>query len=111
MQKYSVVIGVNGAGLMNGLYLPPYGVAVQIVPYEAKVNFKEFGALLRSRGPYIEWHNTHEDLTRTTREQYNNNPDTIVHIDEFMTVVQDALQLSRKHREGHIHDDLWRTIW
>ena len=38
MQKYTVLIGVNGAGLMNGLYLPPHGVAVQLVPYNSSVS-------------------------------------------------------------------------
>ena len=37
MQKYTVLAGVNGAGLMNGLYLPPFSVAVQLVPYNASV--------------------------------------------------------------------------
>ncbi len=38
MQQYSVLVGVVGAGMMNGLYLPPYGVAVQIVPYKITVS-------------------------------------------------------------------------
>ena len=46
MQKYTVLIGVNGAGLMNGLYLPPHGVAVQLVPYNSSVSI--FTARVRS---------------------------------------------------------------
>ncbi len=38
MQKYTVLVGVNGAGLMNALYLPPFAVAVQLVPYNASVS-------------------------------------------------------------------------
>ena len=38
MQKYTVLVGVNGAGLMNGLYLPPHAVAVQLVPYNSSVS-------------------------------------------------------------------------
>lgn len=99
MQRYSVLVGVNGAGLMNGLYLPPYGVVVQIVPYKAVVNFREFGLLLKARGPYVEWHNTHENLTRTAPgDKYNNNANTIVHIDEFKKVAYEAVQLAKKTR-------------
>ena len=35
VQKYTVLIGVNGAGLMNAIYLPEGSVAVQLVPYNA----------------------------------------------------------------------------
>eukprot|EP00750_Incisomonas_marina_P020828 INCI4095.1.p1 GENE.INCI4095.1~~INCI4095.1.p1 ORF type:complete len:575 (+),score=81.77 INCI4095.1:114-1838(+) len=53
-----VLIGMNGAGLINALYLPPHAVSIQLVPFGKPVNFDEFGALLAARGPYLEWHNT-----------------------------------------------------
>lgn len=38
VQQYNVLIGMNGAGLVNALYLPRNSVAVQLVPY--KVGFE-----------------------------------------------------------------------
>lgn len=109
MQRYSVLVGVNGAGLMNGLYLPPYAVVVQMVPYKAVVNFREFGLLLKARGPYMEWHNTHENLTRTSPgDKYNNNADTIVDVEEFKKVAYEAVQLANKTRRSReqVHQEL-----
>ena len=62
MQKYTVFAALNGAGLMNALYLPEHSVAIQMVPYKAGLNVKQYGDLIRNRGPYMEWHNEHEDL-------------------------------------------------
>ncbi len=101
MQKYTVLVGVNGAGLMNGLYLPRYGVAVQIVPYNCTVNWKEFGAILQARGPYLVYHNEHPDRSVTKpHDRYNNNPDTNVHPEEFKDLIQKALKLVEKTARG-----------
>ena len=43
-----------------------------------------------------EWHNTHEDLHRPTiGDTANNRPDTVVHLDEFRALIQEALNASR----------------
>ena len=43
-----------------------------------------------------EWHNTHEDLHRPTiGDPGNLRPDTIVHLDEFRALIQEALNASR----------------
>ena len=67
MQNYSILVGMNGAGLTNGLYLPPGGVVIQLVPYpyRVSVNNLALGELLRggAGGGYTEWRNEHADLT------------------------------------------------
>lgn len=99
MQSYTILVGVNGAGLTNGLYLPSYAVAIQIVPYKAEVNYREFGALLKTRGSYLEWHNPHENLSRPlSHEKYNNSPDTIVHVEDFKRVIYEALVMVQKSK-------------
>ncbi|EDV21035.1 uncharacterized protein TRIADDRAFT_60391 [Trichoplax adhaerens] len=92
MRKYSVLIGMNGAGLMNGLFLPKGAVNIQLVPYKAQLNFKEFGSLLSVRGPYLEWHNQHEHLNHDVPgDNYHGQADTIVKVDEFVELIKKAL--------------------
>ena len=62
MQNYTIFAAVNGAGLMNCMYLPEHSTAIQMVPYQAGVNVQQYGDLIRHRGPYMEWFNTHKDL-------------------------------------------------
>ena len=93
MRKYSTLIGMNGAGLINGLFLPQGGVNVQLVPYKAQLNFVEFGSLLSARGPYLEWHNQHENLNRDVPgDKYHGQADTIVNVDEFIELVKKVLR-------------------
>lgn len=59
---------MNGAGLMNGIFRPEGTVVVQLVPYGANgLNFEDFAQLLNAQGPYLEWHNTHKELTRVLK--------------------------------------------
>ena len=48
MQQYDIVVGLNGAGFMNTLYLPPGGVAIQLAPYKANLNIDQFATLVSS---------------------------------------------------------------
>ncbi|KAK6179932.1 hypothetical protein SNE40_012179 [Patella caerulea] len=93
VQSYTVLIGMNGAGLTNALYLPPGAVAIQMVPYKAQVNFAEFAKLLKARGPYLEWHNKHEHLSVANHNGDHSQGDTIVNVKEFVTLVKEALKL------------------
>ncbi|GFR33942.1 hypothetical protein TNCT_597831 [Trichonephila clavata] len=94
VQQYSVLIGMNGAGLVNALYLPKTSVAVQLVPYKAQLNVEEFANLLKTRGPYLEWHNNHPELDRGIPEDiFRNGADTIVDVNEFVQIVNRALQM------------------
>ena len=101
MQNYAVLIGMNGAGLTNGLYLPPGGVVVQLVPhpYRLQVNNVAFGELLQAGagGGYIEWHNNHANLTG-----YDTG-DTVVTTSEVVNIVKKALdifEVTRRHQSG-----------
>ena len=77
---------------MNCIYLPAPSVCLQMVPFEAQVNWKEYGALMQARGPYVLWHNTHQELTRKHElDKFNNRPDTIVHLDDFKKAIKEAL--------------------
>ncbi|XP_023241449.1 protein O-linked-mannose beta-1,4-N-acetylglucosaminyltransferase 2-like [Centruroides sculpturatus] len=96
VQEYSVLVGINGAGLTNALYLPESSVAVQLVPYKAQLNVDEFATLLKARGPYLQWDNTHSELNSPTKsDPFNNGSDTIVHKQEFIKIIKKALELQR----------------
>ncbi|KAF8771662.1 protein O-linked-mannose beta-1,4-N-acetylglucosaminyltransferase 2-like [Argiope bruennichi] len=97
VQQYNVLIGMNGAGLVNALYLPKTSVAVQLVPYKAQLNVEEFANLLKTRGPYLEWHNNHPELDRRIPEDiFRNGADTIVDANEFVQIVNRALQMYKE---------------
>lgn len=101
VQEYNVLIGMNGAGLVNALYLPKTSVAVQLVPYKAQLNVAEFGNLLRTRGPYLEWHNSHPELDRHIADDiFRNGADTLVDINEFTEIVRRALQINRENLQS-----------
>ena len=90
-----VLIGVNGAGLINGLFLPPHAVAMQIIPWESKLNHDEFARVLRSRGPYTEWTNKWKEnaIFPSGDPQPHMNQDTFVDPDEFRATLLDALEM------------------
>jgi hypothetical protein len=51
MANFSVLIAVNGAGFMNSVFLPPGGVAVQLVPFNGtNLNFVQVCALILCSG-------------------------------------------------------------
>ena len=107
MLEYTVLVGVNGAGLMNGIYLGEGAVTIQLVPFNAtQLNVREFGNILKSRGPYLEWWNKHEELNRGNleRDPYNSQADTEVHVDEFTQLIRDALKIgiNRKLRKEEL---------
>jgi protein O-GlcNAc transferase len=87
MQQYTVLIGMNGAGLTNGLYLPPGGVVIQLVPSGIQLNSREFGQLLQggAGGGYLEWVNRLENGT------INGSGDTYVDVGEVVELVRKAV--------------------
>jgi protein O-GlcNAc transferase len=95
MAEVTVLIGMNGAGLINALYLPRDAVAIQLVPYKSLVNYDEFGQILQARGPYLEWHNemAANSVTPPGMAQPEHHGDTIVDVDQFLELVQSALSL------------------
>lgn len=98
VQQFDVLIGMNGAGLVNALYLPKGSVAVQLVPYKAQLNVEEFANLLKARGPYLEWHNNHPELDRHINEDvFRNGADTIVDVKEFTDIIYRSLEMLHKN--------------
>ena len=90
--NFTVIAGMNGAGLTNCLFLPTGAVAIQLVPFNAtNLNFKEFGALLKSRGHYLEWHSTDPDSCILQESGSFENADTIVNSNEFVGVLIQSL--------------------
>ena len=107
MEKYTVFAAVNGAGLMNALYLPDHGVTIQLVPYQSNLNYRQYSVLLKSRGSYLEWHNMHaENNIPAEGDTYKNRPDTIVHVDEFLQIIQEALELSKRANNKAVKTEL-----
>jgi len=102
MQTFTVLIGMNGAGLTNGLYLPPGGVVIQLVPSTLQLNNREFGTLLQGGGGggYLEWINTHADKT------VNRGGDTFVDIDEIIELVRKAVSMYDNARRQHFTKEL-----
>lgn len=97
MQTYTVLIGMNGAGLTNGLYLPPGGIVIQLVPSKLQLNNREFGRLLQGGGGggYLEWINTQENKT------VNRGGDTIVDVDEIVKLAHQAVSMyDNSHRQN-----------
>lgn len=90
--NFTVIAGMNGAGLTNCLFLPTGAVAIQLVPFNAtNLNFKEFGTLLKSRGHYLEWHSTDPDSCILQGSGSFENADTIVNSNEFVGVLIQSL--------------------
>ncbi|XP_041361101.1 protein O-linked-mannose beta-1,4-N-acetylglucosaminyltransferase 2-like [Gigantopelta aegis] len=107
VQKYSVLVGVNGAGLTNAMFLSPGAVAVQLVPFNATVNYKTFAQILQCRGPYLEWHNRHSNLTHESRhDTYRSAPDTTVHAQEFVGLMKQALSLVNSDPHAYYKTEL-----
>jgi protein O-GlcNAc transferase len=104
VQRFTVLVGMNGAGLMNAIYLPEGAVAIQLAPYNAtQLNVNEFGKVLKSRGPYMEWRNTHAEKSSSTREAdpFNSQADSEVDVAEFIELIQEALRtgINRKLKQ------------
>ena len=104
--ELTVLVGMNGAGLMNALYLPPHAVAVQLAPYNNTLNVVQFGEVLKARGPYMVWSNTHEENHFVSKHDvYSSRPDTLVHVEEFKQLMKDALVLAHES-QTHMKDEL-----
>ena len=107
--SYDILVGMNGAGLINALYLHPAAVAIQLLPNGSNLNFDEFRSLLRARGLYREWKSSvpppasaatsgvdPRDPTSMTRGRHHKmNEDTEVDTAEFRGLLSDAMCLLR----------------
>ena len=104
---YDILVGVNGAGLINALYLDPHAVAIQLLPYSSSLNFDEFRSVLRARGPYLEWKSTTPPSVKHARDPSGrhlpHNEDTIMEEREFLILLESAVSLLRDgEQEGSL---------
>ena len=92
--SFTVIAGINGAGLTNCLFLPAGAVAIQIVPYNAtNLNYSQFGTLLKSRGHYLEFHSDDPNSSIRTPGGSFENADTVVNSNKFVLTLVKGLTL------------------
>ena len=105
--SYDILVGMNGAGLINALYLDSHAVAIQLLPYSSSLNFDEFRSVLRARGPYLEWKSTTPPTVKHDRDSRGrhlpHSEDTIVEKREFLILLESAVSLLR---DGEQEDSL-----
>ena len=94
MTDVSVLVGMQGAGMTNGIFLPTDATAV--VLYELGAVEDLFAELLRPRGPYLAWVNKHEanSVCDKAVDRFCDSPDTVVDASEFLLLMAKALKLS-----------------
>ena len=90
---FSVLVGMQGAGMSNALYLRPG--AVVVVMYQFGAQYDLFSELLRPRGPYLTWTNAHErnSVCNRTVDRFCDSPDTLVDEQEFVALMRKALKM------------------
>ena len=101
MQQFTILVGFHGAELLNSIYMPPDSVTIQLVPYRARsLPVNTYAELLRSTGPYLEWQNGNERMSRPNQvgDRDNNLADTLLDIDEISDLVESALKLGVNSR-------------
>lgn len=101
MHMYTILVGFHGDELLNSLYMPVRSVTIQLVPYNARsLETERYAQVLRAHGPYLEWHNQHEKNSRPNQVDDSDNSlaDTLVPVEEFVTLVKQALNLGINSR-------------
>ena len=109
MQQCTVLVGFHGGELINSLYMPPGAVTIQLVPYKAQsLNTEKYAHILRAHGPYLEWHNQHEQSSRPNQMEDADNSlaDTVVNVEEFVELLKQALKLGLNARLMHFQAGL-----
>lgn len=101
MQQFTILVGFHGGELLNSLYMPVGAVTIQLVPYNAKsLDTEKYARVLRTHGPYLEWHNQQEKNSRPNQVDDTDNrlADTLVPVEEFVQLVKQALNLGINSR-------------
>ena len=104
MRQCTVLVGFHGGELINSLYMPPGAVTIQLVPYGAtSLDTEKYARILRAHGPYLEWHNRHEQNSRPNQMEDADNSlaDTVVHVEDFVELLKQALGLGINARLVH----------
>ena len=86
-----MMIGLQGAGMMNSLFLEKGSSVVCLFQYNAASD--SFRRLLKPLFNYYTWVNTHvnNSVTNLTHDPHHDQADTIVNISEFLDVIKIAL--------------------
>ena len=104
MQQFTILVGFHGAELLNALYMPPDSVTVQLVPFGSKsLPVAEYAQLLRANGPYLEWQNMNERMSRPSEvgDRESNLANTILDIDDIGDLVESAMKMGLNSKLVH----------
>ena len=87
----NMMIGLQGAGMMNSLFLEKGSSVVCLFQYNAASD--SFRRLLKPLFNYYTWvnKNINNSVTNLTLDPYHDQADTIVNISEFLDVIKIAL--------------------
>ncbi len=95
MQLCTIMAGFHGDDLVNALYMPADSVTIQLRPLihpEGQSN--DYSDLARARGHYLEWTNLIEETNRPG----NGPADTVVDVEAFVELINNALTLGINSR-------------
>jgi EGF domain-specific O-GlcNAc transferase len=96
--KCTVFIGMQGAGIMNAMYLPSGSAIVVLFQYMAASD--SFSSMFAGRArPYLRWVNKDKNnsfVKNESMDPYHDNADTIVDLQAFRGVIEDALAKLKK---------------
>jgi len=96
VQPLRVLVGGQGSGLTNGLYLRPGSAVVCLYQLNGWDVFEEY---LKPRGPYHWWVNTDPEASvcNKTIDRFCDSPDTMIDIPAALSVIKSALADARAH--------------
>jgi hypothetical protein len=96
IQKFRLLLGGQGSGLINGLYLRPSSSTMVLYQYQG---WDVFHPYLKPIGGLYSWYN--RDVSKSFCDQeidpYCDSPDTEVNIEQVVEMVKLALKDSRSH--------------
>lgn len=96
MQQFTILLGFHGAELLSAIYMPEGAVTIQLIPYSAKLlPTQEYAQILQAVGPYLEWQNRNERMSRPNQvgDRDNSLADTILNTDDIADLVKQAMRL------------------
>ena len=87
----NMIIGMQGAGMINSIFLEKGSSVVCLFQYNAASD--SFRRMLKPLHNYYTWVNTHikNSVTNLTLDPYHDQADTIVNVSEFLDVIKIAL--------------------
>ena len=103
MGKYDLIVGLQGAGMTNTIYRRKGAAVLLLFPLSEMDNAGIWDPLLRPRGPYRRWFNTHRanSVFDAKVDPYGDNPDTVVDARELYGEARRALEESVEAQRRH----------